>query len=131
MNKVVLRALDYTTLLDKLELLGLEIRRDEPVEYHIGRCSTPVLNAIQGRVITILLRDSESTILPDITGPDFLVDWTDEDTVEVEVEQVDEEGNITTMTVTEPLPWPMYDVTSYDENGVVTGTAQQGAPRIS
>lgn len=108
MKAVCLRSTNYETLLEKLELLGIEIRRELPVEYHIGRCSTPPLETLTGTAVTIWLHDPEYAKLPEITGPDFLVDWTDQDYVEVEVD-----GAI----VQEPLPWPDYDVEIDGESG--------------
>lgn len=101
MKAVCLRASDYETLLTNLELLGFDTRRELPAEYHIGRCSTPSLETLTGTAVTIWLEDDEYTKLPEVTGPNFLVDWTDQDYVEVEVD-----GEI----VQEPLPWPVYGV---------------------
>ena len=52
-------------------------------------------------VRSVILTDEQYALLPSVTSPDFLLDWTEEDE--------DADGN--------PLPWPTYTVQGKDMNG--------------
>ena len=121
----VFRFLDLETFIGKLAQLGIPTRPavDEegnivPLESRVGA----VMNAhnppdVRGhRTATVRLTPEQAALIPDVTSPEFLCDWRED---EAEIATVDSEQ------VEQPLPWPEYEIPGED------GTYWLGAGGIS
>lgn len=69
----------------------------------------------------VRLSKEQAALIPEVSSPDFLCDWRSDETEDVEID-----GQM----VEQPLPWPEYEVTAYDEDGNVSGTYLQGCGKI-
>lgn len=129
MIDAVFRFADLETFVSKMADLGVDTRPavDEEgntyrIEERVGTCMTPPLTAANGNLACcVRLTKEQAALIPDVTAPDFLCDWRNDETEEVEIE-----GEL----VEQLLPWPEYEVNDYDKDGNVTGTRMQGCGRI-
>jgi len=83
-------------------------------EQLVGGMNCPYMQIDSGDyILTVKLSPADAALIPEVTSPDFLCDWRDDELFEEAL-----------------LPYPQYDVPDYDENGVKIGTKKQYAPRI-
>jgi len=130
----VFRFSDTETFIAKLAQLGVPTRPaisedgiPHSIEERAGRCMTPPLVDVRGNLVSaILLIDEEAAKIPDVTSPVFLCDWRSDETETVI--EVTEDGE---QEVEQPLPWPAYEINTYDEAGKVVGTTLQECGRIA
>lgn len=89
---VTLRYSSPEVLYAKLEQLGMKCNPSARAEEQIPQTSTPELVTLVGIVRSVWFTDEQYAMLPSVTSPDFLIDWSED--------CEDENGN--------PLPWPEY-----------------------
>jgi hypothetical protein len=130
----VFRFNDLETFIDKLAALGVTTKPavDEEgnahtIEQRAGVVMTPCLTtSINDLVSCVRLAPEHVALISDVTSPAFLCDWRSDEVIEVE--ELDEEGNV--ILVEQPLPWPEYEVVAYDIDGNIAGTRMQGCGKI-
>lgn len=135
MITAVFRFLNFETFVTNLAALGVPTHPDVdedgnnvPIEYRIAQCTTPPLHDIRGNLVCcVLLTEEQAALIPDVTDPDFLCDWRSDEVMDVE--EVAEDGSI--FVHEQPLPWPTYEIPTYDVEGQLSGTRMQGCGRIA